>query len=326
MALQLNVSVIIPTYNYAHYICEAVNSIFSQSYPTELIEVIIVDDGSTDGTQQVLKTWIDSGQIKYYYQQNQGKAAATAFAIQKSSGKYIFNLDADDYFFNDKIEKTVNVFETDPEIVHVASAARIFEDDTQALGYVEKLPGDTVGKAIDGMQLLEYFYDNNILYGGGTTYAARASVLKKINIPSGVDMYIDEFLILAILPFGKSYFIPTPLSVWRVHSANYSGKADTIENGCLKNERLLKSSRAVLDYLIKKNFKKKLIDIYQIKDASRVLAHKEGVNKKNLRDIWIFANLVFIQIRPPAKIIWKYQLINRLIPTALFRIIKRIVK
>src|SRR5665213_318800 len=161
---QPKVSVIIPTFNYAHYIGEAIDSIFNQSYPKESIEIIVVDDGSTDDTQMVLRKWIDSGELKYFYQQNQGKAAATAYAIQQSSGKYIFNLDADDYFFTDKIETTISVFESDADIVHVASAARIFHDEAQTLGDIENLPGDIIGKAIDGGQLLDYFYDNNILY------------------------------------------------------------------------------------------------------------------------------------------------------------------
>src|SRR6185503_5597716 len=182
---------------------------------------------------------------------NQGKAAATALAIQQSSGKYIFNLDADDFFFKDKIDKTVSIFESNEEIVHVASAAQVFNNDARMLGDIEKLPEIIVGKELEGRWLLDYFYDNNILYGGGTTYAARASVLKRIEVPAAVDMYIDEFLILAILPFGKSFFISTALSTWRVHSSNYSGKTADAEVKKNKNERLLRSSSAVLNYLIK---------------------------------------------------------------------------
>src|ERR1700754_4647904 len=97
------VTVIIPTYNYAVYIGDAVQSILQQNYPTELIEIIVVDDGSTDDTQQVLRPFIEGTNISYYYQQNKGKANATYNGIQKSKGKYIFNLDADDYFLSNKI-------------------------------------------------------------------------------------------------------------------------------------------------------------------------------------------------------------------------------
>jgi glycosyltransferase involved in cell wall biosynthesis len=320
------VSVIIPTYNYGQYIVAAINSVLTQTYPADRIEIIVIDDGSTDSTREILSTLIDAGKINYFYQKNCGKASATRKAIQISKGKYIFNLDADDYFFNDKIEKTVTVFETDPEIVHVASAAHVLNQDTQTLEGLEELPKEIVGKILNGNDLLKHFYDDNILYGGGTTYAARASVLKCIEIPAAVDMYIDEFLILAILPFGKSYFVPSALSVWRVHSSNYSGITDSGEKKRLKNERLLKSSRAILDYLIEKKFKKELIDIYRIKDATRILAFKEFLNQKSLRDIWGFAHLVFIQIQPRIKIIRKYQIINRLIPNTLFKLMKKIVK
>src|SRR6476646_875006 len=110
MSLPL-VSIIIPTYNYGHYITEAISSIRDQNYPTSNIEIIVVDDGSTDNTREVLRKYIERGIIHYYYQPNKGKANATNYAIQKASGKYIFNLDADDYYFPDKISSTVRIYE-----------------------------------------------------------------------------------------------------------------------------------------------------------------------------------------------------------------------
>ena len=104
------ISVIIPTYNYAAYIQEAINSITEQDYPKDKIEIIVVDDGSTDNTKEVLQYLIQNNTINYYYQQNKGKASATFKAIQLSSGKYIFNLDADDYFLPGKLQKAVTIF------------------------------------------------------------------------------------------------------------------------------------------------------------------------------------------------------------------------
>ena len=97
------ISVIIPTYNYANYIVEAITSVLNQNYPTDKIEIIVVDDGSTDNTEETLKPFVDEGRIVFYSQQNQGKASATYFGIQNCTGEYIFNLDADDYFLPNKI-------------------------------------------------------------------------------------------------------------------------------------------------------------------------------------------------------------------------------
>src|SRR5437764_1056295 len=100
------ISVIIPTYNYARYIGEAIYSVLQQDYPKDKKEIIVFDDGSTDNTKDILNEFIENKTIRYFYQDNNGKASATYKAIQKASGKYIFNLDADDYFLPGKIKST----------------------------------------------------------------------------------------------------------------------------------------------------------------------------------------------------------------------------
>ncbi|MDB4902312.1 MAG: glycosyl transferase, group 2 [Mucilaginibacter sp.] len=320
------VTVVIPTYNYAQFILEAINSIFNQTYPSDKIEIIVVDDGSIDDTKEVLSSLVNDRKIHYYHQQNKGKASATYLGIQKSSGKYIFNLDADDYFFTDKIFKTVNAFESDVNIVHVGTPAKIFHEDTKVLMDYEKIPINISGKSLDGNWLLQYFYNNNLLFGGGSTYAARASVLKGINIPAGVDMYIDEFLILALLPYGKSFFIEEALSIWRNHGSNYSASSSTFEKKVIKEQRLAQSSTAVLDYLQKNNFDNKLIKIYKIKDLNRAIALKETLETKKLSDIFSFVSEVFFILKPDILIIKKYKILNRLIPMTVYKLLKSLTK
>lgn len=316
------VSVIIPTYNYSNYILEAINSVFEQTYPQDKIEIIVVDDGSTDNTRNTLNKLIEDNKIKYYYQENKGKANATFNAIKKCTGKYIFNLDADDYFFKDKITAYVEVFENDTEIVHVGTAAKVLYQNKNLL-VTEKLPKDILGKSLHGNWLLHRFYSSNMFFGGGTTYAAKASVLKTIIIPDAVDMYIDEFLLLAILPLGKSYFLEEPLSVWRMHKDNFSVYAELKVNQIKKDERLLRSSAAVLKYLVDNNFDDYLVKIYQLQDATRQIAFKEISNSKSVGDIYNYAVKVFFNLKPGLKLINKYNVINRLVPLNILKLIKR---
>lgn len=319
------VTIIIPTYNYRTYILEAINSVFRQTYPASLIQIIIIDDGSTDNTKEVLQSLIDSKKILYFYQSNKGKANATSLGIAKSGGKYIFNLDADDYFFPQKIEKTVAVFEAYENVVHVATPARFITDKKETFSE-ESFPVDIVGKPLNGRWLLDYFYTNRILFGGGSTYSARASALKKIEIPNPVDMYIDEFLIMAILQKGDSYFLNEPLSVWREHTANYSSKYDVKEKRIAKGERLLQSSAAMLDYVESNNFSKKITVIYKIINATRILSYKEMTNSKSFGDIVRFGRYIFFSVRPDFRIIKKYSVMRRLIPTSVLKLAGRIVR
>jgi glycosyltransferase involved in cell wall biosynthesis len=322
---QPTISVIIPTYNYAHYIEEAVNSILRQTYPLEKIEIIVVDDGSTDNTKQVLQPFIEKNEIAYYWQENRGKANATSAAIKKCTSKYIFNLDADDYFFPDKIAAAVKIFESDESIVHVGAPATYTNQETGVTA-IENIPPDLLGKPLDGDRLLDRFYTDNILFGGGSTYAARTSALKKINIPDGVDMFIDEFLILALLPFGKSYFTEQSLSAWRMHTSNYSGSAANYEKQVTKEKRLLKSSAAVLSYITENGFNKKLIKIYRLKDATMKISFKETIRNKKYSDIIKYSSEVFFKLKPNWKVMMNYHVMNRLIPSGLFRFLKKIKK
>jgi len=108
------VSVIIPSYNCARYVEEAIESVLNQTY--NYLEIIVVDDGSTDNTREVLKEYIGNGQIKYVYQENQGPGAARNTGIKCAKGDYIAFLDSDDTLTENSIEKRMNLIIRSPEV------------------------------------------------------------------------------------------------------------------------------------------------------------------------------------------------------------------
>ncbi len=97
------VSIVIPVYNGANYIEEAINSALNQTYKN--IEIIIVDDGSKDNTEEIIKKYKDK--VRYYKKENGGVATALNLAINKMKGEYFSWLSHDDLYFPDKIEKQV---------------------------------------------------------------------------------------------------------------------------------------------------------------------------------------------------------------------------
>lgn len=97
------VSIIIPCYNYAIYLSTAINSALSQSYDN--IEVIVINDGSTDNTEEIAKSFGDK--IKYISQHNQGVSIARNNAISSATGKYIICLDADDVLKHNAVENLI---------------------------------------------------------------------------------------------------------------------------------------------------------------------------------------------------------------------------
>jgi glycosyltransferase involved in cell wall biosynthesis len=107
------VSIIIPTYNCAEYITETLDSALKQTYKN--CETIVVDDGSTDNTREVLAPFMDK--IAYIYQENsRGPGRPRNVGIKKSKGKYISLLDSDDILLPEKIETAVALFEAEPSL------------------------------------------------------------------------------------------------------------------------------------------------------------------------------------------------------------------
>lgn len=107
------VSIIIPTYNKEEYIKKALESVLNQTYKE--IEVIVIDDGSIDNTQEIVKSF-NNTRIIYIWQENKGAAAARNTGIKKAQGKYIAFLDSDDLWLKEKLEKQVRFLEENPEM------------------------------------------------------------------------------------------------------------------------------------------------------------------------------------------------------------------
>ena len=117
------VSIIIPNYNYAKYLRKCIDSVLNQTYAN--IELIIVDDGSTDNSREVIESYVDHRIIKIY-QENQGVSVARNNGIQIANGSYLAFLDSDDYWSPNKIEENLLLLQTG-EYQIVYSGVRKFD-------------------------------------------------------------------------------------------------------------------------------------------------------------------------------------------------------
>jgi glycosyltransferase involved in cell wall biosynthesis len=316
-------SIIIPTYNYAHYIHEAIDSILESDFPQDQIEILIIDDGSTDQTQEVVNRY--GKNVKYVYQENSGKAWATKVGIDLSQGKYIFNLDADDWFLPYKVREVVQIFESDPEVAHVAHPALLWNANKDSKS-IEPIPKHLLGSKLAGRELLSYFYQRRILFGGGSTFAARADALKSLYIPKAVDMYIDEYLVLCTLNQGYSFFFQEPLSVWRIHGRNFSDAKTNSSLYRAKMERSLSSMAAILESITDGDFDPNLQKIYSLNLKTMTLAVKENLGEKTLTDVvglWVLLLQNFNLLNLASlRLIKTYTLLNRSLPTPIIRLMQ----
>lgn len=127
-----SVSVILPVYNGERYLAEALSSVLAQDYPP--LEVIVVDDGSTDAGGQIVRSLAETSHIpvRYVYQENHGPAVARNYGFQLAQGDLIAFQDADDVWTPDKLSIQVSYLQANPAIHYVVGRVSFFlEADCQ---------------------------------------------------------------------------------------------------------------------------------------------------------------------------------------------------
>lgn len=124
------VSVIIPTYNRKDYVTEAIDSVLNQTYKD--FEVIVVDDGSTDGTGEFLKERYGDG-IRYFYKENGGCASARNYGLDSIDAdiEYVCFLDSDDRLLPGKLSREVELLRNNPDADFTYAGSIIFDEETQ---------------------------------------------------------------------------------------------------------------------------------------------------------------------------------------------------
>ena len=127
------VSVIIPTYNCDRFISYAINSVLNQSYTN--LELIIVDDGSTDNTTGIIQKYTDR-RIRYFHKENGGEPSARNVGIKESRGDYIAWLDADDVFASNILKTYINILNSDPQIFFLYPNLVHIDEDSRPTGVV----------------------------------------------------------------------------------------------------------------------------------------------------------------------------------------------
>lgn len=230
------VSVLICTYNYGHYLPRCLTSVFSQTRPPE--EVIVIDDGSSDVTSEVIKRFPD---VRYVYQRNTGKAVAFSRAFSLSTGDIVCHLDADDYWDLRKLERVLHFFEENPnlggvvhEVTHVDASGHVI-----CFPWTTKHPTEPTPLTLDQSGDVSFLYPlpkaRGRFFGVPNTTCIRRRFLEDLlPLPPGIGGSVDGVLIAAALRYGVVY-IPEALAAYRIHGGNagFGNVAATQEMICM---------------------------------------------------------------------------------------------
>ena len=209
------VSVVIASYNYAGYICHAIDSVLNQTFDD--FEIVIVNDGSTDNTQRIIQPYLSDERITYIYQENAGQANAKNNGIKNSSGEFIAFLDADDLWKKTKLEKQIPLF-SNKNVGVVYSRSRFVDQQGNIVEYkVESkylLPkSGEVTKAL--------FFDNFVPFS--SSVVRRECFEEHGCFDESIMMGIDWDLWLRLSMCYRFEFISEQLLLYRVgHSGQMS--------------------------------------------------------------------------------------------------------
>jgi glycosyltransferase involved in cell wall biosynthesis len=217
------ISVIIVTYNYGHFIHEAIKSVFDQTYQD--FEIIVVDDGSTDETQAIIQTFADP-RLRYIYQENAGQAIALNTGIRNCMGEYVAFLDADDYFLPHRLEDHVKTFDERPEVGLAASGVVYINEVGQVTG--EKRPWE----GIPQLDLETWLFECPTV---PSAISVRRNWLEKMGgFDESLPCAIDYNLWVRLAYAGcTSVWVKSLVCAYRIHSNNMTKNTVAFRNGTI---------------------------------------------------------------------------------------------
>lgn len=229
MKQQPLVSVIINNYNYGKFLPRAIESSLKQTYPN--IEIIVVDDGSSDNSKEIILDYQDK--VIAIFKENEGQSSAINLGFALSRGEIICLLDSDDVFEADKVQKIVEIFNSYADIYWCFHAVE----------FVDTTTGMVCGRSQQhGTRLCNYVWQaHNIgkipLYAPPTSgLSFKRSMLQEIwPINKSLKLGSDRYLTCVSVAKRKGYFLDKPLSKLGIHGAN---------NNTLKQGKQIEFKRA----------------------------------------------------------------------------------
>lgn len=211
------ISVVLCTYNDEKYIADTIQSVLDQTFRD--FEFIIWNDGSTDNTESIIKSF-DDERIRYYYHENTGVGRASKLACEKAKGKYIARIDGDDICIANRFQEQVSFLEKHNDYVVVSSAVYYINEE-----------GNTIGRSFP---ITENWVIKQMLKTSDPIVNPASMFLREAYLKTGGYIGIrqreDYFLFSRISKYGKIKILSMPLIKYRlrrnslsyfVESANY---------------------------------------------------------------------------------------------------------
>jgi glycosyltransferase involved in cell wall biosynthesis len=210
------ITVLIDTFNHERFIEEAIVSVLEQDFPASETETLVIDDGSTDGTTEIVRKF--APRVRYVRKENGGQASAFNFGIPLAQGEIIAFLDGDDWWAKSKLSKVVQVLSSRPDIGVIGHG--IYEVDShtgQMSAILPERPGDIDLHTTAGAG----FFRHMMCFFGTSRVTIRKQVVRRaLPIPNELVIEADEFMSSLSAAYSKASLIQEPLTYYRLHTGN----------------------------------------------------------------------------------------------------------
>ena len=206
------ISVLITTHNYGHFIEQAIDSVLAQDFPADQLEILVVDDGSTDDTRERVQRY--GSRVEYRYKPNGGQASALNFGFANAHGDIVALLDADDMFVQGKLSRIADAFRSDPALGMVYHP---FEEWNAQFDAHRNSNFYLVSGDINSAPEEFFFY---IPHPTSCISFRKSLVAKLLPIPEHIKMLADGYPVDLIAFIAPIRAIPEPLAIYRIHGGN----------------------------------------------------------------------------------------------------------
>jgi glycosyltransferase involved in cell wall biosynthesis len=226
------VSILINNYNYARYLDQAIDSALAQIY--DKVEVVVVDDGSTDGSLEIIANY--GNQIVAVAKANGGQASAYNAGFAASHGEVICLLDADDLFLPQKVSSVVEAYENNPEIGWCFDLVREFSDNT---GLCHPRPPSYVPGRCDARASTAAGKQPAVRTASSGLSFRREILARILPMPEVIRITSDNYIKHAALALAAGWMVAEELSWQRLHSDNAYTKRMTGKERLVGRTQLL---------------------------------------------------------------------------------------
>lgn len=233
-------SIIIPTYNRSRFLAEAIDSALNQTYSN--VEVIVVDDGSTDGTPQLLERY--GGKIRVVRQANGGCASARNAGIESAGGEYLVFLDSDDRLMPEKLAREIAILNARPTHGYVFSDSYYFYGQRFGTLYLRPCPHRGKSGYLAANLFLNPGIDPSAVTYRRSCFPLETRFDERLRCNEDTDLLIRVSLV------NRAAFSSYPSTAMRWHATNKSGNTLALyADWIASQERLLRSYPALANQL-----------------------------------------------------------------------------